>query len=221
MRLSKETIDILKNFASINMSLLFREGKKLKTVDASKAVMAVANISETIPREFAIYDLNQLIGLMSMFKEPELKFGDKSLRIQDLSDSASFVYAAKEAIVSAPDKEVNFPGAEIEFSLNGDTLIRALRAASILAVTHVAIIGKDGKTYLAALDANNNSSHMWETVVGKSDTNYRMIFRLDNLKVLPRDYNVVISSKGISKFSSTTGDVVYYIATETSSKFGE
>lgn len=219
MKLSKETIEILKNFASINMSILFRAGKKLKTISPSKTVMAVANIPETIPREFAIYDLNQFIGLMSMFNDPELKFDDKMLHISDKTDVASFVYASASAIVSAPDKDVSLPSGDIKFLLESTALQRALRAAGVLNVEQVAILGEEGKTYITALDANSDSSHVWKTAVGTSDTNYRMIFRLDNLKVLPRDYDVTISAKGISKFVSTKSDVTYYIATETTSKY--
>jgi len=220
MKLSKETIEILKNFASINMSMLFREGTKLKTISPPKTVMAVANISETIPREFAIYDLNQLIGLMSMFDDPDLKFGDKMMHISDKTDEASFVYASASAIISAPDKEVSLPGKDIKFLLEGSALNRALRAAGFLNVEQVAILGEGGKTYITALDTNSDATHSWKTAVGTSDTNYRMIFRRDNLKLLPRDYTVTIAAKGISKFASATNDVTYYVATETASTYG-
>ena len=141
------------------------------------------------------------------------------MHISDKTDEASFVYASTSAIIAAPDKDVSLPSGDIKFLLEGSALNRALRAAGFLNVEQVAILGEEGKTYITALDTNSDSTHAWKTVVGTSDTNYRMIFRSDNLKVLPRDYTVTISAKGISKFASTLNDVTYYIATETTSKY--
>lgn len=220
MKLSKETTELLTNFASINMSLLVREGKKIRTVSPQKNVMAVANISEEMPKEFAIYDLKQFLGTVSLFEDPELEFGDKSVKISNGSGAvASFVFAAKEAIVSAPDKDPTISNPEISFSLENKALSDALKAAGVLGLPEIAFVGKKGKTFLSAVDTRNDSAHTWEMPVGKSDAEYRMIFRLDNLKLLPRDYDVQIAAKGISKFVSKKNDVTYYIAIETGSKY--
>lgn len=220
MKFSKETTELLTNFASINMSILIREGKKLRTISPQKNVMAIANIVEDMPKEFAIYDLKQFLGTISLFEDPDLDFGDKSVKISNGSGAfASFMFAAKEAIVSASEKDIAVSNPEITFSLDNKSLSDALKAAGVLGLPEIAFVGKGGKTFLTAVDTRNDSAHTWEMPVGKSDAVYRMIFRLDNLKLLPRDYEVQISSKGISKFTSKAGDVTYYIAVETGSKY--
>ena len=216
MKLSKSTTDILKNFSAINMSLLVRTGNTLKTISPTKTVMAIANITETMPREFALYDLNQFLGVNSLFEDPELTFSDNHVEIRSTSGAVACIkYAAKEAIVYAPDKDITLPDKNIAFTLDENALNSALRAASILSLPEICIIGRNGKAYLTVTDSKNTGSNTWEMTVGESTTDYRMIFRLDNLKLLPRSYNVIISSKGICKFTSTTNDVIYYIATET------
>lgn len=220
MKLSKETLDVLKNFASINHSILLRQGSKLKTVTPQKNVMAVATISESIPRELAIYDLNQFLGTVSLFSEPEFEFLEKNVRITDKTGAvANFTYSAKESIVSAPDKDVVLPSTEVTFSLNDKALTSALKAASVMSLPNVAFLGRAGKVYLTALNVNDASDHLWEVPVGETESTFRMIYRLDLLKFLPRDYYVAISSKLITRFVSTSGDVTYFVAAETGSTF--
>jgi hypothetical protein len=220
MKLSKETTEVLKNFSTINMSILFKVGQQLKTVSPQKTVMAIANISETLPLEFAVYDLNKFLGTLSMFEDPDLAFGEKQVRISNGTGAvASLTYASKEAIVSAPDKDVTLPSAEINVSLEEKALTSALRAAGVMGLPELCFVGRDGQTLVTACDTNNDSADGWEMPVGTSDANYKMIFRLDNLKLLPRDYDVIISSKGIAKFSSKKNDVTYFVATETGSKY--
>jgi hypothetical protein len=221
MKLSKETTEILKNFASINPSLVFQAGKIQKTVSPQKTVLAKANMTESFDKEFAIYDLTQFISTVSMFEDPDLNLGDDAVTITNGKGKANIRYAKSDLIQSPPSKEVVLPSTEISFTLEAAALQSALRAAGVLGLPELALLGRGNVAYLAALDSRNEGSNTFMYEVGKAEVNYRMIFKIDNLKLLNRDYEVRVSSKGISHFASKTGDVEYWIATEQGSKYGE
>lgn len=220
MQLSKTTIDVLKNFATLNPSILIREGNRQKTVTPQKNVMAVAELIEAFPQEFAIYDLNQFLGTVSLFESPSFEFGDKSVRIVDANGAvANYTYASKEAIVAAPDRDVVLPSTEVEFTLEEKSLAAALKAAAVMSLPNVTLVGRGGKVVLTASNTQNSSDHSWEVSVGVTEHSFTMIYRLELLKFLPRSYNVSISSKLITRFASVTQDVTYFIAAETGSSF--
>lgn len=222
MKLSKETTEILKNFATINPSLIFNAGSVLKTVSPQKTVLAKANVSESFDKEFAIFDLSQFISTVSLFEDPDISIGDEAATITNGKGKASIRFAKSELIQSPPSKEINLPSTEISFTLEASALQSAIRAASVMGqLPDLALIGKGGIAYLGALDSRNEGSNSFMYEVGTTDTNYRMIFKVDNLKILHRDYEVRVSSKGISHFKSTAGDVEYWIATEQGSKYGD
>jgi hypothetical protein len=221
MKLSKETTEILKNFAAINPSLIFQPGTVQKTVSPQKTVLAKANISENIGTEFAIYDLSQFISTVSMFEDPDLTFGSDSVVISNGKAKTTLRYAKSDLIQAPPAKEISLPSTDISFVIEISALQSALRAAGVLGLPELALVGKISKAYLTALDSRNETSNSFEYEVGESIVNYRMIFKIDNLKILNREYEVRVSAKGISHFRSTADDVEYWIATEQGSKFGE
>jgi len=220
MKLSKETTEILKNFATINPSMIFQPGTVQKTVSPQKTVLAKANVSESFGKEFAIYDLNQFIGTMSLFEDPDLELGDESLTITNGRARTNYRYAKAELIQAPPAKDINLPSSDVAFTIEADALKSALRAAGVLGLPEIALVGRDGTAYLSAIDSRNQGSNSFEFPVGNADVSYMMVFKIDNLKLLDRDYEVKVSSKGISHFKSTTGDVEYWIATEQNSTFG-
>lgn len=222
MKISKETMEILKNFASINISILFRPGTKIKTVTPQRNVVAVASVSESFSREIPIYDLNQFLGTSSLFSDPEFDFGESAVRISHPSDdqTVTFEYAAKEAIVSAPEKDVSFPAdAEVNFKLTKEAFNAAMKASSVMALPNISIIGKEGIIYLTVDDVTGATKHTWKRKVGTTNHKFTIIYRSEILKFLPRDYNVSISSKLISRFESENKDVTYFTAMENGSKF--
>jgi hypothetical protein len=219
MKLSKETTEILKNFAAINPSLLFQSGSVQKTVSPQKTVLAKANISESFDMEFAIYDLSQFISTVTMFEDPDIDLGQESVTISNGKAKTVLRYAKSDLIQSPSSKEINLPSTDINFTLDADALQSALRAAGVLGLPELALVGKEGRAYLSAIDSRNDGSNTFDYQVGESSVNYRMIFKIDNLKVLNREYDVTVSAKGISHFKSKTGDVEYWIATEQSSAY--
>jgi hypothetical protein len=218
MKLSNETIEVLKNFASINMSLLVKPGSKLRTVSPQKTILAQANVKELFTKECAIYDVTQFLNTASMFQDAEFEFGDKSVVIKNGKASANYVYASPSTITTPPEKDIVLPSSDIAFSVEKNAMISALKAAGVMQLPEVALVGKDGTVSLTVTDSKVADGNSFKFPVGQSTVNYTMIFKVENLKLLQRDYDVIISTKGIAHFKSKTGDVEYWIATEAGSK---
>jgi hypothetical protein len=217
MKLSKETLTLFKNFASINSNLLLKSGNKLATISAQKNVMADATVTETFP-DFGIYDLNEFLGAMSLFDDPELDFADKYVTIKQGSMSIKF-FAADASVLTAPTKSITFPDVDVSFSMTAAVLSMLNKTASVLRASDVSIIG-DGTTITAVVgDKKNATGNSFSEPVGTTDKNFRVNLKVENLKMLPGEYEVSISSKKISRFKSPVTDLVYYVAVEADSTF--
>ena len=218
MKLSKETLGIFKNFAGINSNQLLKQGNKLSTISAQKNVMADVTVSETFP-DFGIYDLNEFLGAMSLFDDPELEFSDKVCKITQGNMSIKF-FAADATVLTAPTKSITFPEAEINFELNNQMLTMIQRTASVLKATDVSVVGADGQITIVVGDKKNATGNSFSEPVGTTDKTFKVNLKVENLKMIPGDYSVSVSSKKISRFqSSTTSDLVYYVAVEADSTF--
>lgn len=217
MKLSKETIAVFKNFAGINGNLLLKSGNKLATISAQKNVMADTVVTETFPSEFGIYDLNEFLGAMSLFEDPELTFGDKYVTIKQGGQSIKYFAASPEVLV-APQKSITFPDAEINFNISATQLEMIRKTASVLRSEDVSIVG-DGSSITAVVgDKKNATANSFSEPVGTTDKTFKVNLKVENLKMLPGDYSVSVSSKKISRFKGS-GDLVYYVAVEADSSF--
>jgi hypothetical protein len=217
MKLSNETVALFKNFAGINSNLLLKSGNKLSTISAQKNVMSDATVSETFP-DFGIYDLNEFLGAMSLFDDPDLDFQDKYVSISQGSMKIKF-FAADAAVLTAPQKAITFPEAEVNFSITSQMLNMIQKTASVLRSPDVSIVG-DGSTITAVVgDKKNATGNSFSEPVGTTDKTFKVNLKVENLKMLPGDYAVSISSKKISRFKSTSSDLVYYVAVEADSTF--
>ena len=217
MKLSEQTVSLLKNFASINQNLQFKSGNKLSTISAQKNILVNAEIPETFPSDFAIYDLNKMLGVMNLFPDPEMEIGDKTMKIGGKVD---YMFADPTMIVSPPEKELTFPEAEIKFTLTNAEFNQTIKAATLLGLPHICVEGKDGKINLVATDVHNSSSDEYRSELGETGMDFNMVFKIENLKLYAGDYDVELTSKGISKFSHTSSNLQYFIATESDSTFG-
>jgi len=216
MKLSKETVGLIKNFAGINSNLLLKSGNKLATISAQKNVMADAVVTETFP-DFGIYDLNEFLGAMSLFEDPELTFNDKWVTIEQGGNSIKY-FAADASVLTAPQKAITFPDAEIEFSMSANMLSMIQRTASVLRASDVSIVG-DGSTIAVVVgDKKNATGNSYNSAVGATEKKFKVNLKVENLKMIPGDYQVSISSKKISRFKGA-GDLVYYVAVEADSTF--
>jgi ribosomal protein L28 len=217
MKLSKETVALIKNFAGINSNLLLKSGNKLATISSQKNVMADATVAETFP-DFGIYDLNEFLGAMSLFEDPDLDFQDKYVSIKQGSMNIKF-FAADSSVLTSPQKAITFPDAEINFAISASMLSMISRAASVVRASDVSIVG-DGSTVTVVVgDKKNATGNSFSESVGTTDKAFKVNLKVENLKMLPGDYNVSVSSKKISRFKSASTDLVYYVAVEADSTF--
>lgn len=217
MKLSKETVALIKNFAGINSNLLLKSGSKLATISAQKNVMADATVGETFP-DFAIYDLNEFLGAMSLFDDPELDFQEKFVSIKQGNMNIKF-FAADPSVLVAPQKAITFPDAEINFSLSAANLDMIRKTSGVLRAADVSIVGDGSKITAVVGDKKNATGNSFSESIGETDKTFKVNLKVENLKMLPGDYAVSISSKKISRFKSPNNDLVYYVAVEADSTF--
>jgi hypothetical protein len=223
MKLSNDTLNVLKNFASINQGIMFKKGKTIKTVSGGKNVLAEATISEEIPTDFGVYDLNNFLSVLSLHKEePVLEFESNNVLISGLKGRSKIKYrfCAPHMIVVPPEKQINMPDAEISFDISAEDFDWVLRAANVLSSPNIVVESDGDKIYVSTIDILDDSKHndSLEVSDGNGDK-YRMIFKTENFKMLSGGYSVSISSKGISHFKHKTVNIQYWIATETGSTF--
>ncbi len=219
MKLSKDTLALFKNYAGINSNLLLKAGSKISTISAQKNVMSDVTVTETFPVDFGIYDLNEFLGAMSIFEDPELTFDSKVCKITQGNMSIKY-FAADATVLTAPTKSITFPTAEINFELSNQMLTMIQRTASVLKASDVSIVGEGGKITIVVGDKKNATGNSFQEPVGTTDKNFKVNLKVENLKMIPGDYSVSVSSKKISRFqSSTNGDLVYYVAVEADSTF--
>lgn len=216
MKLSARTLQVLKNFATINPSLLFKPGSSLTTISPLKTMQAKARVSETFDSEFAIYDLSRFLGVLSLFEDPDLVIQDNYLSIVHDAHQVNYVYADKELIVTS-SKEIKMPACEIQFRLPGAILSSVMKALNVLSLPEIAVIGENGQIYFAAVNTKTPNGDVYRAQVGETEHTFKMVFRAENIKLLQDDYDVGISSKGLGHFKGS--DVEYWIATESSSNF--
>jgi hypothetical protein len=216
MKLSKETVGLIKNFAGINSNLLLKSGNKLATISAQKNVMADAVVTENFP-DFGIYDLNEFLGAMSLFEDPELTFSDKWVTIEQGGNSIKY-FAADASVLTAPQKAITFPDPEIEFPMSANMLSMIQRTASVLRASDVSIVGDGSSITVVVGDKKNATGNSYNSAVGATDKKFKVNLKVENLKMIPGDYQVSISSKKISRFKGA-GDLVYYVAVEADSTF--
>ena len=221
MKLSDSTLSILKNFAGINNSILVKKGNRLRTISVAKNILAEANLGEEFPSDFALYDLNQFLNVNnSLFRNPELDFTDNGyVVISEGESKQTFFFADPNVIVTPPDKEITLPTEDVCFELSTEQLDKLLKAAAINQLPDFSAIGRNGKVNLVVRDKKNDTSNNFNIVVGKTDSEFTYNFKVENIKILPGTYDVVVSQKLLSRFTSKNHDLTYYIALEPDSTF--
>lgn len=217
MKIDVDTVNVLKNFAKINPSIVVQEGNVLKTISPTKTIMAKAKVKTDFGKRFAIYNLDRFISIVSTFTDPDFKFGDKSVDISDTNRKTHYVYADENTVTKAPEKEINLPSVDVTFRLTNENLKDVEKAAGILALPEIVVMGDGKNLYLQAADSKNPSGDVYSIQIGETDKAFKAIFKAENIKIIPGDYDVNISSKGISHFIHD--DVEYYIAVEQTSTF--
>jgi hypothetical protein len=218
MILSENTVNILKNYAAINPMILVKEGNVLSTISPSRSILAKATVEESFPRQFAIYELPRFLGVLSLFKDPDIEFGEKQLRIVSGRQSVNYTYADPSTITAPPDRKIEFPGAEVEFNITQQDLQRLVRATGVLQLKSVVVIGDGEKIYIAAASAKNPTADSFSIEVGETDKRFEIFYSADSIiKLISADYNVKVSKEGLTYFVAT--NVEYFMASEAGSTY--
>ena len=224
MQISRATFDILKNFSTINGSILVREGNSLATVSTSKNILAQADVVETFENEFGIYDLGEFLRVAGdeSFMGAEYEFGEDSVVLTKDRAVCRYYYADTSTIIS-PTKTVNMPDADISFDLSLEDFGAVSNMANVLGKPDLALVSNgDGKIKLSVLDKKDSTSNTFDLEVGNgTNSTFEMYFKTENLKILRGNYTVVVSAQGISHFANNDIALEYWIALEPDSKFGD
>ena len=222
MKLSDKTLSVLKNFSSINQSILFKQGSKLRTISVMKNILAEATITEEFSKDFGIYDLNQFLNVnTSIFKSPDLDFSnDGYVVIREGKMRQRFFFADPNVIVVPPEKEISLPSEDVCFELSTEQLNTLIKAAAVNQLPDISAVGEAGVVKLVVRDKKNDTSNDFAVVVGETSNEFCFNFKVENIKVLPGTYEVVVSQKLLSRFTSKNHDLTYYIALEPDSTFG-
>ena len=214
MKLSDKTISLLKNFSSINQSILFKEGNKLRTISVMKNILAEATVSEEFAKDFGVYDLNQFLnGFLSLHQSPELDFkNDGYVVIREGKMRSKYFFADPNVIVTPPEKDITLPSEDVCFEVSTEQLDKLLKAAAVYQLPDISAVGEGGVIKLVVRDKKNDTSNDFAIVVGETEDQFSFNFKVENIKVLPGTYEVVVSKKLLSRFVSKNHDLTYYIA---------
>ena len=219
MFLSTETVSLLKNFSSINQSLLIKAGKKLRTMSAMKNILAEVDITEEFTRDVAIYDLNQFLNCLSLIPGAEILLEESSIVITDGNNSIDYRYSDPSVITAPPEKELTLPSEDVCVVLTEEHLDTVKKAAAVLQIPDVSLVGDGTNIYLTVRDKKNSGSNSYKIVVGETSSVFQFNLKTENLKMVPGDYDVVVSSKNLAKFQSHSRPVTYFVALEPDSTY--
>ena len=222
MELSEKTLKILQNFTTINQSLAFKEGRKLRTISVMKNVLAEAEIEEYIPKDFAIYDLPQFLNTLALYRDPDIDVSTNPnfAHIKaGASQRSKYFFSDPSVIVAPPEKEMVLPSEDISFNIGEEQLAKALKSASILQLPDLSVVGGEGAIKVVVSDRKNDTSNEFALIVGQTDKEFSFNFKIENIKLIPGSYSVAISSKNLARFYNTNYKLTYFIALEPDSVY--
>jgi hypothetical protein len=217
MQFDVKTIQILRNFSTINPSIIFKPGNTLKTISQSKTIMARASIQQQIQSTFAIADLAQFLSAISMFEDPVLEPENGYMSIGKGTEKIKYTFAEPSLIMAPPEKEIVLPAPEVVFQLKNDLLSRLQKAIGIIGAPEIAVTGNGESIFIEAFNSKDSSKSQYKAEIGQTSLKFKFIFLQENIKLLPGDYDVAISKKGLAHFR---GDgIEYWVAVEATSTF--
>jgi hypothetical protein len=215
MKFSTDTLSVLKNFSTINPSIVFKPGSVVRTISPQKTVMAAATIDETVETQAGVYDLSRFLSTLALFDNPDVVFGQDRFSIKGGRSELRYTYTSESLMVTPPEKDIVVPDPEVSVSIKWQDIENVLRAAGVLQLPEIAFIGDGNSVTMSAVDSKTSTADNYNTVVaeGISTDPFNMIIKTDNLKLVPADYEVTLSSKGMAHFKSSK--VQYWVAIET------
>ena len=222
MKLSNNTISVLKNYASINQNLVIKEGKELTTMSQMKNIMARAEVEEEFPQEVAIYDLNEFLSCLSLFQSPNLEFDNTFVTITEENKPTTKMkyFYSDPSVVTTPSKMITMPSNEITFTLDSSTLSNITKAAAVISSADLVLENTNGTSSLTVKDKKNDTANSYSMgVETEGEGNFSFFFKVENLKLIDGKYTVDISSKNISHMKNESTPIEYWIALEPESNY--
>jgi hypothetical protein len=219
MQLTPETQNLLQSFAKINNSIIIKSGDTLSTISNSKAVLAKAKLNQEFPSQLSIYDLSKFLSVLSLFQEPDLDIKEKFAVISAGDKKLNFTFSDESLITQPPAKDIKFPDPEVKVDLSQETISDILKAQGVLRLPELGLVGDGKKVYLQALDSKNSSADAFSIEVGSTKLKFKVIFKAENIRLLSDNYEVSVTSKGLSHWKGER--VEYYIAIEANSTFSK
>ena len=220
MKLNENTITILKNFSSINPSIYIRKGNKIRTIAMSGNIAAVAEVEDTFDTEFAIYDLNQFLNGLKLYDNPVLDFSeDNCVLIKQGNHKIKYRLTDPSLIFAAEDRDIKLPSQDVCFILKEEQFEKLLKASNVFGLPDFSVVGDGENISLQISQKENSSSNEVSIIVGETDEDFVMNFKTENLKIIPGDYEVIISRQLIAQFTNQNYDLTYYIGLESDSSF--
>lgn len=221
MKISNETLNVLKNFSTINSSLVVKSGSVIRTVSPVKNILAEYTCTETFEQDFALYDLNEFLGGLTLFKDPEFVFDNASyLTIKSGRSKVKYFFSDPSLITSPSDKQIPMDGDNVEFELGEEVLSSLLKAANVYQLKDLSLISDEGEINLVVRNKDNDTSNSFSAKVGETDKEFVFNFKIENIKIIPDVYKVLVSSQNVSQFISSKYNLQYWIALEPDSTFG-
>lgn len=221
MKISSETLNVLKNFSTINSSLVVKAGSVIRTVSPVKNILAEYTCTESFEQNFALYDLNEFLGGLTLFKDPEFVFDNASyLTIKSGRSKVKYFFSDPSLITSPSDKQIPMDGDNVEFELGEEVLSSLLKAANVYQLKDLSLISEDGEINLVVRNKDNDTSNSFSAKVGETDKEFVFNFKIENIKIIPDVYKVLVSPQNVSQFISSKYNLQYWIALEPDSTFG-
>ena len=221
--ISQPTLEVLKNFCAINKSIVIKPGNTISTLSINKNILAIAEVEEQFDSQISIYDLGVFIGGLNTLDGPKIDTTNSNyVTVSDSSGiyKSRFFYADPDIITQPPEREITLPSEDVKFRLRSIDLDKLQRVASIYSLSDLCLVGHKGEMELQLTDKKNETSNSFSITVGETDSTFAFNFKVENIKILPGTYEVVVSQKLLSRFSSKNHDLTYYIALEPDSTFG-
>lgn len=211
MKLSNETIDVLKNFASINQGIVFKQGNRLRTLSILKNIFAVATIPDTMPRDFAVYDLNEFLSTLSLFgNSADIDYKEDHVLITSGSSRIKYFYSSPSVVVSPPENDITMTNPELEFELTAADLSQILKASSALKLKELSI--KPGT--LTALNSQGVGNQISISVEMKGEGSVERLVNIENLKLTEGAYDVRVFDRAVEFAHKVKPGLVYLISVE-------
>ena len=213
--ITKPTIEVLKNFCSINKSIVIKPGNQIATLSINKNILAIADVEEQFDSQISIYDLGVFLGGLSLFDQPKIDTSKENyLTVSDTAGRSKtrFFYADPDVITQPPEKEITLPSIDVNFRLDQSVLQQLQRAASVYQLPDLCLYGDGTDIQLRVTDKKNDSSNSFSVGVGETTEEFCYCFKVENLKLLPGSYQVSVSKTNVALFQGE--GIKYFIALE-------